>query len=250
KLGDSLGLGQLGAALALAGDRSRAASAFGLARNAIGRVRAKDYYATPLRNLAGLLATAAVANQDAVVQAVFDRFEQLDRLPDIDRTTTQEKAWMLLATQALSRRSGPLNLERAGQPVRATGDRAVFNPDAGSLAAGFSVRNAAATPVWATVSVAGVPQEPLPAVSSRATIERKFLTLEGEDADLTALKQNDRLIVSLAGSVADKLGHELVVLDLLPAGFEIEAVLKRDEDGLSSYAFLKALSETAMREAR
>ena len=222
----------------------------------IGRTTEGDYYGSALRNLAGLVTTAAVAGQDAVVEAVFDRFSQLERMPDIDLTSTQEKAWMLLATNALGRRGGPLNLERGGQPVRLSGERAVFNPDAAALAAGFAVRNAAATPVWATVSVTGVPQEPFPPVEEGVHVDRAFFTLDGSPADLEKLRQNDRLVVSLSGHVDPALRrvrefhHELVILDLLPAGFEIEAVLARDENGKSIYDFLKPLSETAMREAR
>ncbi len=154
-------------------------------------------------------------------------------------------------TEALSRRSGALSLERNGQPVSTTGrDRAVFNPDVAALDAGFAVRNTAASGVWATVSVTGVPREILPPTNHGIWAQRRFWTLDGFEPSLVSVKQNDRLVVSINGFAQDGLPHELVINDLLPAGFEIESVVRRDEDGNSSFGFLSDLSETVMREAR
>jgi uncharacterized protein YfaS (alpha-2-macroglobulin family) len=80
------------------------------------------------------------------------------------------------------------------------------------------------------------------------SVSRTYYTLTGESADLARLRQNQRLIVSLAGSNLDGGYHEVALLDLLPAGFEIEAVL--NEESAKSFPFLPALSETRIIEAR
>jgi uncharacterized protein YfaS (alpha-2-macroglobulin family) len=250
RLRTALGLGQLGAALSLAGERGRAENAFTLARPLIGST-SQDYYGSPLRDAAALIAAAAVARQDAVTQAAFDFAQGAERANAIDFTTTQERAWMLLATQALSRSGGKLRLARDGRPIETDSARVVINPDAEELARGIAVSNAGDRDAWATISVSGVPRVPLPATANGVTIRRRFLTLAGQPADLAALRQNDRLIVSIEGTRGNAaVDGELIVLDLLPAGFEIEGVVQRDAEGRSRFPFLGSLSATVMREAR
>ena len=62
------------------------------------------------------------------------------------------------------------------------------------------------------------------------------------------MRQNDRIIVSLSGRNLEGGYHETALLDLLPAGFEIESVL--NEETVKSFPFLGTLSETRISEAR
>src|SRR5262249_32073798 len=73
-------------------------------------------------------------------------------------------------------------------------------------------------------------------------------TLAGEPANLARLRQNERLIVSIDGRNIGGGYHEVALLDLLPAGFEIESVL--NEDTVKSFSFLDKLTETRIAEAR
>ncbi|MDP1554345.1 MAG: MG2 domain-containing protein, partial [Hyphomonas sp.] len=57
----------IGAGLAFLGDRARAASAFKSAEAKLGYTNSGDYYQTPLRDLAGILALAAEADMPEVV---------------------------------------------------------------------------------------------------------------------------------------------------------------------------------------
>jgi len=246
----AFGLGHMAAALTLAGDRSRAANAFALASRAVGRAPANDYYGSALRDMAGLVSVSAETRQDSLVQALFDRIGALDRIPAVDATTTQERAWMLMASYWLSRGAGPVTLEVNGQRQPETRDRIVVNPDADGLGRGVVLRNAGDREAWARISTTGVPREMLPPTANGVTIQRSFYTLTGDAVDLARLTQNDRVVVSLEGQVTGRLKHELVILDLLPAGFEIEAVVQREEGGSSRFSFLSPLSATAVREAR
>ena len=60
-----------------------------------------------LRSNSGGLLNQAVD----VLDQLFRRFSDTMRLPQLDATTTQEKAWMLLATQAMADRGGRINVD-------------------------------------------------------------------------------------------------------------------------------------------
>ena len=65
------------------------------------------------------------------------------------------------------------------------------------------------------------------------------------------MRQNDRVVVELHGTVTGDMteggaNHRTVIVDMLPAGWEIEAPVVND----TQYGFLGPLSATRVREAR
>jgi uncharacterized protein YfaS (alpha-2-macroglobulin family) len=78
------------------------------------------------------------------------------------------------------------------------------------------------------------------------SLTKEYFGLDGKPIDPVHLRQNDRVIVSLRGRSDDDNGHRTVLVDMLPAGWEIEAPIAKDTE----YAFLGALSKTRVREAR
>jgi hypothetical protein len=84
------------------------------------------------------------------------------------------------------------------------------------------------------------------------TIKRAYFTLDGKPVDPRRLRQNDRLIVSIEGKSADSEEHQTVLVDMLPAGWEIEGPVmpvletpKGDaevDDTNKAYGFLGALT--------
>jgi uncharacterized protein YfaS (alpha-2-macroglobulin family) len=189
---------------------------------------------------------AAESKQTALVNRLFQRFDSLDRLPD--DLTTQEKAWLVLAQHALAEHRAPVQVAVNGEAVQAAGDPLLLTPDQAAIHAGYKVSNRGDRELFATVTVEGTPSEPLPAESKNVTIERKFFTPDGSEADLAHVKQNDRLIVTLSGIVASNGHHEMVLRDLLPAGFEIEGAVPAEGD--LPYAWLPAQRLTRLHEAR
>jgi uncharacterized protein YfaS (alpha-2-macroglobulin family) len=107
------GAAQIGAALYMIGDNARAKSAFDQAEAAIGYTNTGDYYQTPRRDLAGVLALAQEAKQTDFVRRLSQRVAQ--DLPEPDRLTTQEKAFLLLAANALSGGQAAVNVAVQGQ---------------------------------------------------------------------------------------------------------------------------------------
>ena len=98
------------------------------------------------------------------------------------------------------------------------------------------------------VTARGVPLDPQPAATAGLSVQREFLTFDGEPSSLGHVVQNERFIVSISGRNLEGGYHEVALLDLLPAGFEIEAVL--NDETAKSFPFLTDLTETRIAEAR
>jgi uncharacterized protein YfaS (alpha-2-macroglobulin family) len=88
----------------------------------------------------------------------------------------------------------------------------------------------------------------LPAAEHGLTLSKTVWTLSGQPADLSNLKQNERVIVVLQGRMNNNLYRRMAATDLLPAGLEIESALSGDDAKL--YSWLGSLSNTDVQEAR
>ncbi len=202
-------------------------------------------YGSDLRDLAGVTALVAKEGETAFLPELFDRMNMVKT--DIEYTSTQEKAWMLLAASALSDSQGPLSFAVKG--VASIGKNPVY------LAAlkpgetnGVEVRNTGAKSVWYTVAVEGIPVAALPADSKGVTIDKSYFTPDGRPADLAHLKQSDKVIVVITGKMPDIQSRTMGVMDLLPAGLEIESPLVPGAE--RSYTWLPALTDTNMQQKR
>jgi alpha-2-macroglobulin len=210
---------QIGAALAHMGDRVRSRNAFRMAEQALGYRNTGDWYQTSLRDVAGVLALAADAGETELVNRLRVRLERETREPE--RLMTQEQVQLLLAANTLLERSGPVNVTLGGA---AMSERRVL-ADAQRLASGLVFRNAARAPVWRTLQTSGAPREAPPAMQAGFTIDKRVYRMDGAIADLNGVRQGDRVIVLLAGQPDGARTYPTVLVDLLPAGLEIEAVL-------------------------
>jgi len=210
---------QIGAALAHMGDRARSRNAFRQAERALGYRNTGDWYQSPLRDLAGVLALAAEAGETDLVNRLRQRLER--DAPDADRLMTQEQAQFLLAANALLQRAGPVNVSLNGQQMA---ERRMI-ADAQRLAAGLVFRNNARGPVWRSLSLTGAPREAPPAMQAGYAIDKRVFRLDGSLADLDSVRQGDRVVIVLSGQPEGARNYPTVLVDLLPAGLEIETVL-------------------------
>src|SRR5690606_17866198 len=138
-------------------------------------------------------------------------------------TSTQEQAWMLLAARALSEAAASTRLTINGAPHSGELTRALTAGDLGR--GGLSVLNTGEAPVAAVVSVTGSALTAEPAIAKGFTISRSYYTLDGSrlepgDGPMT-VGQNDRLVVVLKIE-GEQAGGRVMLVDRLPAGFEIE----------------------------
>ncbi len=240
----------VGDALSQAGDKARANIAFQrasyIALNANPATYKAPEYGSLLRDVAGATALASEAGDTDVIPPLLKRADSFDmRLED---TTTQEKAWMLRAAYQLSRARAPLAVDVNGTRSNVTDGAVRLAPTLADLGKGLTVRNSGQAPVWRTVTVQGTPSEALLPEANGLVLQKAVWTLDGQPADLSNLKQNDRVVITLRGQMNDNFHRRMAVIDLLPAGLEIETTLSGDEGKI--YPWLGKLSDTGVAEAR
>ncbi|CAE7940868.1 unnamed protein product, partial [Symbiodinium necroappetens] len=165
------------------------------------------------------------------------------------RLSTQEQLWMLLAARALTPAgTGDLALSVDGAPVEAAAPL-TLRPDAAALAEGVTLTNRGEAGLRVTTTRVGVPDAPLPAASEGLTVARRLLDFQGREIDPGTLEQNDQAVVVLTGRVTDGRAHQALVVDLLPAGVELESVLAGRGTANDGFGFLPELT-APLYEAR
>jgi uncharacterized protein YfaS (alpha-2-macroglobulin family) len=91
----------------------------------------------------------------------------------------------------------------------------------------------------------------LPAESRGYAVTRTVQNRDGTPADLAKARQSDVFVVTIKGMRADAArAARTLVIDLLPAGFEIETATGTGGQSLANYSWLKDTTETAYTEAR
>jgi len=242
-----LALAQLGLALESVGERARASTAFERARKQLTEGTLKMApYGSDLRDSYAVSVAMAQAGRANLIPGLLDHVRGLD--VRAQSTTTQEKAWMLLLAAETARNAGRLAIEFDGQAAAATGEPMSRAVSGAELAKGLSVRNAGVGEVFRTVSVEGVPRAPLPASSSGISLRKRFFALDGTPlAEGAALARNARVVVVIDGDVERKIDGDYAILDLLPAGLEIEATPRAGQPG---FEWLGELSDAQLRQGR
>ncbi len=221
--GSPLAQAQLGSALALYGDRTRAATAFAAAVEGLqvpeDRTVYRNDYGSQLRDTAAVLALAAEFTPSGVdIPALTQR---LQALRDHARwTSTQEDAWTLVAAAALARSNDKGTVTIDGKPLTGTVYQRYEQEHFDDAA--VTIVNTSNQKTEAKVSVTGIPATPPKASSQGFTIRRDYYLPDGTPADLEHIAQNDRFVVVLSMSATTLGSGQYVVADPLPAGFEIE----------------------------
>ncbi len=239
--GSPLAKAQLGAALALYGDGSRAATAFQAAISGLKESdNRNDYradYGSRLRDVAAVLALAAEFEPAGVdIAALAERLGKLRELASY--TSTQEDAWTLVAAAALARQTsnGSVSIDGAvlAGPVYQRYAQEHFD------GASVVITNNGAEAVQAKASVTGIPASAPPASDNGFAITREYFTADGTSIDPTTapLAQNDRFVVVLTVTPTMLGSGEYVLVDPLPAGFEIENPDLSSGSGVSDLSWL------------
>jgi uncharacterized protein YfaS (alpha-2-macroglobulin family) len=214
---------QVAAALGLLGDRARAERVYAAALDALRPQPVLEFgrvdYGSDLRDAAALvtLASEGGAPRPTITTAV-KRVEAARAISDL--TSTQEKAWLVLAARAIGKDGGGVALEVNGQAHK--------GPLYRSLRASalqqepIKIANNGEGDLQAVVTVSGAPLTPEPAAEKGFQIERLYYTLDGEPSDISKAKQNQRFAVVLKITEPQPLFARVLVADYLPAGFEID----------------------------
>ena len=248
---------QVGAALAMMGDKERAERAFAAALTAMGDATPdtgyRSDYGSTLRDSAALVTLAAetgIAKGETpkLASVIAKAYETRSY------TSTQEQAWMLLAAKALNDEVKGTTLSVDGKPV--TGPVMRGLTAAQLKAGGLTVTNDGDAAIDAVVSVIGAALTPEPAVSKGFKIERQAFTLDGKKVDLKSLsggaadvKQNDRFVIALKVT-SEEAGGRVMLVDRLPAGFEIENPRLVESGAITGIDWLKSTAQPEHTEFR
>jgi uncharacterized protein YfaS (alpha-2-macroglobulin family) len=229
KLPTALSKAQIGAALAMYGDGARARAALTAAMGhdkrpvLVGRywrTFVRDY-GSELRDKSGVLVLAGQASQNpaelAKLVAVVAQLRGRQRY-----LSTQEKAWLLLAAHATSAGSAKFSVAVGRDTVRDRVKPHYVSLRDNQVRRGIAVRNTGQNAVWQGVTITGIPRSPLPATDQGFTIKRIYYTLDGKRANLTRVRQSDVLVAVIQVTAKTRRYHQALIVDLLPAGFELE----------------------------
>ena len=252
KLKSPISRGFFAAALAFSGERSKAQLLF--ANTTKWDDPSSGYYGSILRNIALFTSLAAESLGPENAEPYLKTLDKLT--PDIERLSTQEKAWLLRLAIAMKKTTNIIITENGVEHKREKAITMSFPFDAKRLGSGITLTNQSDAPIIANIVLRGAPIRTVPPASNGFTLEKTFFTDQGETVDVTSpdgVAQHDRLVVVLQGNITDKKRHQIVLVDLLPAGWEIESVIRPPhgvDDSPPSYPWLPALSVQQMGEKR
>ncbi|MCE2576166.1 alpha-2-macroglobulin [Komagataeibacter sp. FNDCR2] len=247
-----LAIGHVAAALALDDMPEQAAHLFDQAESALGAARTGrpglldiDYWRY-VRDLSGLAALAAEAHDTNRAAALIRRFQSLQLgASELDGT---EQTALLEAAAALDQdepgRRIRMGTASSADPLHLP---AAFPLGEQALAQGISMENTGDKPLYRTLTVHGTPVGAVRPLTNGMVLTASAVSLSGEPVDVTHLNQNDRFIMRFDGEVSDNDMHQIGLVDLLPAGWEIESVITPGND---AYKFLGHLDLPRSVQAR
>jgi uncharacterized protein YfaS (alpha-2-macroglobulin family) len=250
---------QLAAGLSLLGDRGRAAPVFQAALTRLKAIEGerawREDYGSPLRDAAGTMALMAESG------SALDQMIAAGRVVEDTRkvrpyASTQEQAWMVIAAAAIAKETERLKttVEHAGTVETKTGayyrtfraDQLDGKPVTVKIDPAVDRKLASVV----VVTTSGHPVAPEPAASNGYTVERFFYKPDGSKADMTKLRQTDRLVVVLRVTEPKAEPARIVLVDRLPAGFEIADPKLLAGKDVPAFEWLKDSVEPASTEYR
>lgn len=185
-----------------------------------------DYYSSSTRQVAAVLHLAAEADMKNVEFNVLTK-NFAKQLASKKYFSTQESAWISMAALSIERWTKDYRVEANGQLWKGPGPTRV-RLGAEKLKRGFSVKNVGGDDATYEVAVRGIKGKTMPPVESGFTIKRELIGEDGKELSLANVKQGDVVLVRLSGRVQSSSEQwtetQAMIVDLLPAGLEIETV--------------------------
>ena len=97
----------------------------------------------------------------------------------------------------------------------------------------------------------GDPVSAPPVAMERVVVHKRLSTMQGQPVDPAGITQGERMIIDIIVAPSETRTIPAIVVDLLPAGFEIEAVVNPSDAGRNGpYSWLGQLNAPRIAEAR
>lgn len=225
-----LPLVHLGLALSLQGDKARGAKSIAAGFAFKGeRVGYLGDYSSPLRDRALMI---ALTHERKLSRPEYDA-GVVDLGRELDVRRNDRWFWLSTQEQVALARLGRALLADQKRMVSGTwrlGEASVDAPekrmqsrraDFDTLAKGFRFEPKGATPLYASLEVAGVPRTAPAPDKSVIGVERKWYTTDGKPWTPRPIREGEALIVAVS-ITADSSMPDALLTELLPAGLEIE----------------------------
>ena len=247
---------QIAAALAMLGDRSRAAKTFVKALDALESEQDKGVsrpdYGSTLRDAAGVLALASEAKlteAEGGVQALLRGGAAMEKARAARVwVSTQEMNWLTLAAEGLAANDALSRFTVDGAPIKGQLHRRFAGYAIGKKL--VTIANVGKAASVLTTTVSGAPLTPQPAEAHGYQIERSVFNLDGTKADFKSVTQNQRFVVTLKITEPASLYARALVVDRLPAGLEIDNPALFDSGDIENFAWLKQDFSSTHQEYR
>ncbi|WP_434524262.1 alpha-2-macroglobulin family protein [Photorhabdus asymbiotica] len=221
--GNGLSLVQLGVALKLMGDNTRADEAV---RLGIDKNRNDDFglgdYGSAIRDNALIVALLTENNM-----LPKDRDEKLlelsDELTSRNYFSTQESNSLYLAGRFFINTSEQPWEAVVNQQVPPLSSSRSWNQmmNAEQILQGVNISNRGNSTLYSRLNVVGYPQHSPKPYSNVLNIQRSYLDLNGNPVSIDRLRSGEMVVVKLVIN-SDKSVPDALVVDLLPAGLEVE----------------------------
>ncbi|MFZ1813694.1 MAG: alpha-2-macroglobulin family protein [Rhizobiaceae bacterium] len=213
----------IAAALSLYNELERAnrvySSALAFARSPDSRDLSRSDYGSALRDGAAMV---ALASEMRPIQPQLEDMMDLvaSEVGSRTYTSTQEDAWLLLAARAIQERNKAIRLDVNGSSHAGAYANQLDGTELANES--VSIANRTTDALTAVVTTIASPLDPLPAGGDGFEINRKFYNLDGSDADMNSVRQNDRYVVVIEVSELNGWNSRVLISDLLAGGFEID----------------------------
>lgn len=254
-------LAMIGGALARYGEKSRAKAAF---EKALTRVEEDKkphhywYYGSRLRNKAVLLALAAeYPDLSLKTDDLFDRL--VAAYDKQSRFSTQEQIWLTRAAMRMpAEKSKKVSFTFAPplQMVETEKPHSVKIAENASRIDAFELTNMGDSNIYLRLSLLAAPRATLPEEEQGFKVTRRYYSMDGTPALETGTVAKNTLLVAViegkASQYQNRSGENLLV-DMLPAGFELENAELAGGTGTDELGWLLAkdnLTALAHKELR
>lgn len=187
-----------------------------------GDMITSDYaaYGSDLRDTA-MAVTTLVESGLAAPSSLLEAYDLLGRsFADRRWTSTQENAWLVMAAHAaLGGETVNIALNGTEDAVPGPWQAQLTGP---ALEGENVLANNGSDPLFVSIATTGYPTVDAPAVGNGLDIRRTLYDSKGFVLESNDLTQNDLVVVYLEVWANDGLSHNLMIVDLLPAGLELE----------------------------